>query len=144
MYKHILIATDGSDLANKGLKHGLSLAQAIGAKVLIVSVTDVWSSSLISAASPAAIEDYQAAMNASVEQVLADAAVEAKTAGIQYQTKHVQNRYPADAIVEAAQDMGCDLIVISSHGRRGVRKMLLGSQTSEVLASTTMPVLVVR
>ncbi|WP_404404300.1 universal stress protein [Pelagibacterium halotolerans] len=144
MYKHILIATDGSELADKGLQQGLSLAKAVGAKALIVSITDVWSSGMIAAASPATIADYEAAMNASVEQILKDAAVAAKDAGVPYETKHIQNRYPADAIVETAQDMGCDLIVMSSHGRRGIRKMLLGSQTSEVLASTTMPVLVVR
>lgn len=144
MYKHILIATDGSDLAGKGLTHGLGLAKALGAKVLIVSVTDIWATGAMAATSPATIADYEAAMVAGVEETLAEAAVAAKDAGVAYETKHIQNRYPADAIVETAQSAACDLIVMASHGRRGVRKMLLGSQTSEVLASSTIPVLVVR
>ena len=144
MYKHILIATDGSDLATKGLDHGLNLAKLSGASVTIVTVTDVWASSALAAAGPATIAEYENAMNAAVEDILKDAGKFAEDSGVQYTTLHIPNRYAADAIIETAQSKGADLIVMASHGRRGIRKLILGSQTTEVLQSSTVPVLVVR
>jgi nucleotide-binding universal stress UspA family protein len=144
MYKHILIATDGSELATKGLDHGLKLARLTGATVTIVTVTDVWASSALASAGPATIAEYENSMNAAVEEILAEAGKFAEQTGVQYKTIHIPNRYAADAIVETAQENGADLIVMASHGRRGFRKLILGSQTTEVLQSSTMPVLVVR
>lgn len=144
MYKHILIATDGSDLATKGLDHGLKLAALSGAKATIVMVTDMWASSALVAAGPATMEEYERSMTAAVEDILKQAAEMAEKAGVQYETLHIPNRYAADAIVETAQNQAADLIVMASHGRRGFRKFVLGSQTTEVLQSSTIPVLVVR
>ncbi|GGA51493.1 universal stress protein [Pelagibacterium lentulum] len=144
MYKHILIATDGSELSTKGLDHGLRLAKTVGAKVTIVTVTDVWATSAIAAAGPATIADYEASIRAAVEEILAQASKFATESGVEFETRHIPNSYAADAIVETAQDNNCDLIVMASHGRRGLRKMLLGSQTTEVLTASTVPVLVVR
>lgn len=144
MYKHILIATDGSELATKGLDHGLKLAKLAGAEVSIVTITDVWSSGALAAAGPATIAEYESAMHNAVEDILKQAASFAEQSGVTYTTKHIPNRYPADAIIETAQEKGADLIVMASHGRRGLRKMLLGSQTTEVLTASTIPVLVVR
>lgn len=144
MYKHILIATDGSDLATKGVDQGLKLAKAVGAKVTIITVTDMWASNALAGAGPTTIADYEESMQVLVKDVLAQAARFADESGVPAQTKHIPNRYAADAIVEAAQQWGCDLIVMASHGRRGFRKFLLGSQTTEVLNTSTVPVLVVR
>lgn len=144
MYNHILIATDGSELAAKGLDHGLKLAKLSGASVTIVTVTDVWASSALAAAGPATIAEYENAMNAAVTDILNEASKFAEQSGVKYTTLHLPNRYAADAIVETAQEKGADLIVMSSHGRRGFRKLILGSQTTEVLQSSTIPVLVVR
>ncbi|WP_127142763.1 universal stress protein [Pelagibacterium montanilacus] len=144
MYKHILIATDGSELGTKGIDHGLKLAKTCGAKVYILTVTDVWSAGALATAGPATIAEYDTALRSAVTDILKQAAGFAEAAGVQYQTRHLPNRYPADAIVETAQSQGCDLIVMASHGRRGFRRMLLGSQTTEVLTASTIPVLVVR
>ena len=144
MYKHILIATDGSELATKGLDHGLKLAKLAGASVTIVTVTDVWASSALAAAGPATIAEYENAMNEAVDDILKEASKMAEDSGVEYKTLHIPNRYAADAIVETAQGQGADLIVMASHGRRGFRKLILGSQTTEVLQSSTVPVLVVR
>lgn len=144
MYKHILIATDGSELATKGLDQGLRLAKLSGANVTIVTVTDVWASSALAAAGPATIAEYESAMNAAVDEILKDAEKFAEESGVQYTTLHIPNRYAADAIIETAQNKGADLIVMASHGRRGIRKLILGSQTTEVLQASTIPVLVVR
>ena len=144
MYNHILIATDGSDLASKGLEHGLKLAKLAGAKATVVTVTDIWASGVLATAGAMPIAEYEAATNAAVQEILTQAAGKAKAMGVACTTKHIPNRYPADAIVETSQKQGCDLIVMASHGRRGFRKMLLGSQTTEVLTASTIPVLVVR
>lgn len=144
MYKHILITTDGSELSTKGLLHGLELAKAVGARATVVTITDVWSSGVLAAAGPASIGEFEAAMQSAVEDILAEASKRCEETGITFEVKHIPNRYPADAIVETAQNLGCDLIVMASHGRRGLRKALLGSQTSEVLTTSTIPVLVVR
>lgn len=144
MYRHILIATDGSELSTKGLDQGLKLAKQLGAKATIVTVTDMWASGALAAADPATLTDYQESMRAAVDDILSEADRFATESGVAHETLHIPNRYPADAIVETAQDLGADLIVMASHGRRGLRKMLLGSQTTEVLTTSTVPVLVVR
>jgi nucleotide-binding universal stress UspA family protein len=76
--------------------------------------------------------------------VLDEARAMAEQIGISVELLHVPNAHPATAIFEIAKSRGCDLIVMASHGRRGLRKLLLGSQTSEVLADGSVPVLVVR
>lgn len=144
MYKHILIATDGSELSTKGLDHGLKLAKQLGARVTVVTVTDMWAAGALATAGATAIAEYDAAIRATVKDILAEAKRFADETGVECETKHIPNRYAADAIVETAQDIGAELIVMASHGRRGIRKMLLGSQTTEVLTSSTVPVLVVR
>lgn len=144
MYKHILIATDGSELATKGLDYGLKLAKLADAEVTIITVTDVWSAGALASAGAAPIAEYESAMSAAVKDILNEASKFATETGVKFTARHIPNRYPADAIIETAQQAGADLIVMASHGRRGLRKMLLGSQTTEVLTATTIPVLVVR
>lgn len=144
MYKHILIAADGSELSTKGVDHGVNLAKALDARVTIVTVTDVWAAGALASAGAATIAEYEQSQRESVDEILAMAAGMASESGVPYETRHIPNRYAADAIVETAQSLGADLIVMASHGRRGLRKMLLGSQTTEVLTMSTIPVLVVR
>jgi nucleotide-binding universal stress UspA family protein len=76
--------------------------------------------------------------------VLVSAKAAADRAGVAADTLHVPDRWPADAIIEVAEARGCNLIVMASHGRRGLGRLILGSQTSEVLAHSKIPVLVVR
>ena len=134
MYKHILISTDGSEVAQKGVDHGLSLAKSLAARVTVITVTEPFpyyaaASSAGWAPLPIDISGY--------EEGQKDLAVEASIL-------YVPNSRPAEAIVETARTQGCSLIVMSSHGRRGLGRMLLGSQTAEVLAHSPVPVLVVR
>jgi nucleotide-binding universal stress UspA family protein len=87
---------------------------------------------------------YEASQKEAANKVLAAAKALADKMGVESETLHVPNSFPADAIIETAQTKHCSLIAMSSHGRRGLGRILLGSQTSEVLARSPVPVLVVR
>lgn len=149
MYKNILVATDGSELAGKGEDQALALAKALGAKVVFVSVTELLPSYGIVvaaewASSPVAFQEYSEAVVKAAADLLAKSKAKAEAAGVEAETVHIENQSPAQGVVKAAQEKGCDLIVIASHGRRGVNKLLLGSQAAEVLSYSTVPVLVVK
>ncbi|BCH33917.1 universal stress protein [Mesorhizobium sp. L-8-10] len=149
MYERILITTDGSELAQKGLRHGLALAKRIGAKVTIVTVTDpvpIDGTATLTGHIPVPIDidQYEAGRKEFADRILAAAKADADKAGVEAATLHIPGRFAADAIVEAAPRIGAGLIVMASHGRRGLGRLLLGSQTLEVLTHSTVPVLVVR
>ena len=146
MYKHILISTDGSEVAQKGVDHGLSLARSLGAKITIVTVTERFpmSPSPDWIPGPADIADWDARQKEAATKVLADVKAAAGRLGVAAETVHVPDAQPAETIVATAKEYHCDFIVMASHGRRGLRRLLLGSQTSEVLLSSPVPVLVVR
>lgn len=149
MYSHILICTDGSDLAKSGVDHGLSLARALGSKATIIMATEPFPRALGASsagwvATPEDFEGYEARQKEYATSVLAAARAAAQKAGVAAETIYAPDAWPATAIVETAQKLDCNLIVMASHGRRGISRVLLGSQTSEVLATTKVPVLVVR
>jgi nucleotide-binding universal stress UspA family protein len=149
MYKNILIATDGSELAEKGVDQGVALAKETGAKVIFVSVTELLPSYGIVvaaewASSPAAFQEYREAITKAATEILSKAKAKAMEIGVSVEAVHVENQSPAQGIVEAANAKNADLIVIASHGRRGVNKLLLGSQAAEVLSLSTVPVLVIK
>lgn len=148
MYKHILIATDGSPLAGKGVAHGVELASKIGAAVTIVTVTETWSSIGMAHQAqqgiPNAVELFDRASNEAAQAILVTAQKMAQDRGVPVETLHIPHSHPAEGIIQACKDLGCDLIVMASHGRRGVQRLFLGSQASEVLAHTTVPALIVR
>ena len=144
MYKHILIATDGSELASKAVAVGLELAKSLNARTTAVNVTEPWSATVTgepTLMSPIINYDEFAAKTAL--HILSTVRGAASEAGVECETLHVSG-FPAESIVETAQANGCDLVVMASHGRRGFSKLLLGSQTTRVLALATMPVLVCR
>jgi nucleotide-binding universal stress UspA family protein len=144
MYEHILIATDGSELAGRAVAAGIGLAKTLNARVTIVTVTEPWSAMVIG--EPALVfpvEDYEKAAAENASRILANVASLAKDAGVACATKHVSD-FPAEGIVATAKNMGCDLIVMASHGRRGLSKLILGSQATRVLALSTVPVLICR
>jgi nucleotide-binding universal stress UspA family protein len=147
MHKHILIATDGSELATKAVTHGLGLAAQLGAKATILTGTELWS--VIEMTRHAhdrrnPIEAYEQMASEHASKVLSAAAAMAAQKGVPCETVHMKDLKPSEAIVEAAEKRGCDLIVMASHSRTGVNKLLLGSETARVLALTTIPVLVYR
>src|SRR5580693_2516935 len=149
MYANILLSTDGSDVARKGVEHGVALAKALNAKVTVITVTEPlpvdyggghaggW------IASQEEFDRFDAAAKERAGKVLDEARAMAEQVGISVELLHVPDAHPATAIIETAKSRGCDLIVMASHGRRGIRKLLLGSQTSEVLVDGSVPVLVV-
>lgn len=145
MFKHLLIATDGSELATKGLRQGVTLAKALQAKATVVTVTEPWTAVVageMALAFPPDEYDRTAAANAS--NILAEANKIAETGGITAESLHVKDQYPAEGIVETAKARGCDLIVMSSHGRRGLSRLFLGSQAQRVVTHTDLPVLICR
>lgn len=149
MYKNILIATDGSELAGKGIEQGAALAKQLGSQVVLVSVTELLPSYGIViaaewASSPAAFQEYREAVTKAAVTLLEKAKAQVAAAGVSVETMHVENQSPAQGIVDAAKEKSCDLIILASHGRRGVNKLLLGSQAAEVLSLSTVPVLVVK
>ena len=148
MYKNILIATDGSELAQKAVTHGLTLAKSLNAAVTFVTTTENWSATEMAARAarkiPHPIEDYEKAQADWASKVLSEAAEEARKMGVPCTTVHANDIHAADGIIKTAKDKACDLIVMSSHGRRGVGRLLLGSVATEVLTHTTIPVLICR
>ena len=145
MYKWILIPTDGSEFCERAIRHGVDLAKDLQAKVVGVTVTQPLHTGTPSAMIPASIAGMihaetvkQAAENLSaIEQA-------AKAAGVVVELIRESNDHPWEAIVDTAKAKGCDLIVMASHGRRGVSGLVLGSETQKVLTHSTIPVLVVR
>lgn len=148
MYKKILIATDGSQLAGHAVEHGLGLAKSVGADVVFVSVTELWPAlemaGDIEGGHLEAIEIYENAAAHSARAILDEASSRASSAQVTCEIRHVKDRKPAQGILETAKLENCDLIVMASHGRRGLQKLLLGSQTAEVIALSKLPVLVLR
>lgn len=148
MYKHILIATDGSELAQKGVEHGLSLAASLGAKVTILTVTQPMRPEAIRAAQLAGLDDpvvrYDQQIAAEMKARFSELEKKAVAHGVTFELMHEIDDFPAEAIIRFAKMKGCDLIVMSSHGRRGAKRLILGSQTAEVVTHTTIPVLVIR
>lgn len=145
MYKHLLIAFDGSELSQKALQQGLELAKVIGAKVTALFVTMPWTA--IAVGEIAVMyppKEYDENAAASARETLKRATEAAQQQGIACDTVHVSDAQPHKAIVETAASKGCDLIVMSSHGRRGVAGLLLGSVTTKTLSHAHVPVLVYR
>ena len=145
LYKRILIATDGSELAGKAVAAGFNLARQLGAKVTAVTVTEPWTALVAGDAGIAfPVDEYEKSSNENAAQVLASVSKLARKADIACTTVHAKDQYPADGILEAAKTNNCDLIVMASHGRRGLGRLLLGSQAVKVLSHTTVPVLICR
>ncbi len=145
MYKHILITTDGSDLALKAVDQGLALAKALNAKVTAITATEPWTSIAsgeMGVAFP--IDDYEKGCADAAATILGVVSKRANKAGVTCQTVHVKDQFAAEGIIETAKSRGCDLIVMASHGRRGLTRLLLGSQANNVVTHSTVPVLICR
>jgi nucleotide-binding universal stress UspA family protein len=145
MYKHILIAADGSDLADRAVLHGLELAQAVNAKVTFLTVSEpMWSAVPAEMAIAFPHEDYEKTVADKAEIILASVADAARSRGVACVTKHSKDQFAAEGIVTAVKEGGCDLVVMASHGRHRLAKFVLGSQAAKVVTSSTVPVLIYR
>lgn len=149
MYKHILITTDGSKLALRGVDHGLALAAATGAKVTILTATPrfpivVGAMGYTSYVTAGMLQDYDRSQREMAAQLLDDMLKRAAQKHLDAQALHIPDERPADAIIRAVAERGCDLICMASHGHHGLKRMLLGSQAAEVVSHSPVPVLIVR
>jgi nucleotide-binding universal stress UspA family protein len=148
MFKHILICTDGSRLAGKGIKAGVKLAKALGAKVSGVYVAPPWTVPIygegMTYGTPRSPHQYKTAIEKAGRKVLAILEIEAETARVPCTVQVVTADWPWQGIVRTAKSRRCDAIVMTSHGRGGLGGLLLGSETTRVLAHSKLPVLVIR
>lgn len=145
MYKCILLPTDGTEFCERALQHGIALAKLTQAKVVGVTVTQP----LHSAVPRSFIPKNLAAVIQSETAKIADAKLAvvqrlAEAAGVPIEIVRQSSDHPWEAILKTAKDKQCDLIVMASHGRRGVSALMLGSETQKVLTHSSIPVLVVR
>jgi len=143
MYRHLLVPLDDSHLAVEAVYQAVKLAKALGAKVTFFHAQTDYGASSIGALervmSPGAFNEHVAG---DARAILAKAEVVARVADVPYDSAIMTSDRPHEAILHAAEARGCDLIFIASHGRRGIRGLMLGSQTQKVLQQTTIPVLV--
>lgn len=148
MYRHILVPTDGSKLSAKAIRTAARLARSFGAKLTGVYVTPpyvppVYGEAVIyvPAMTPRRFKEIT---EREAKKALAAVEVEAQTAGVTCKTVSLASDQAWEGIIRTAQSKGCDLIVMASHGRRGLSGLLLGSETTKVLTHTKIPVLVCR
>jgi len=147
MIKQILIPTDGSKLSERAAKAGVALAKSLGARVTAFVAapppTPIVYKDFVPVKYMAPDEHAEAIKHAALKYLDVIERV-AKAAGVRCQSVHVTSDFPADAILDTARKRHCDLIVMASHGRRGLKAVLLGSQTQKVLARSEIPVMVFR
>ncbi len=145
MHRHILIPTDGSDLSRIAIDYGIALAKSVDAKVTVLTVTALFQTFVLeSEIITETPEDYAKRMVSRAAKYLKAAKEAALAADVTCETMHVEHDQPYLAIIETAAEKSCDLIVMASHGRRGISAVVLGSETLKVLTHSAVPVLVVR
>jgi len=147
MYKHILIPTDGSEVAEKAVSAGLDFAREAGAKVTLFTAVPEYqppSEVEVLARRVVSIAEHDRHSEKLANGILAPAAEKARAAKLRFATAHVQNNQPWQAIIAAAERYSCDAIFMASHGRKGLAAVWHGSQTQEVLTHSTVPTLVYR
>lgn len=145
MYSNILIAFDGSELAEKALNHGIALAKLCKARATIVYATVPWAAMAVGElAVVIPPQEYEANVAKQAREQLKRAMHAAAAAGVGCETVHSSEGQPYKAIVDTASAKGCDLIVMGSHGRRGLAGLLIGSVAMQTLTHAHIPVLVYR
>lgn len=147
MYKHILIPTDGSDVAEKAVAAGIEFARESGARITLFTAVpeyelpsegDVYARRLVS------IADHARKSEELANGILARPSDQARTARLEFGTDYAQSNTPWQAIIDAAERHGCDAIFMASHGRKALSRLLHGSQAVEVLSHSDIPTLVYR
>lgn len=147
MYQRILVATDGSTLSKKAVSSAIALAQLSGAELVALKVIPRYPQSYfegglaLPASDVARVEKQWADNGQAVVDAVAKAA---KSKGVSTKALTVKSDLVSDAIIATAKKQKCDLIVMASHGRKGVKRLLLGSETQQVLTHSSVPVLVLR
>ncbi len=147
MYKRILVTTDGSELSGKAVDHAIALAKVHGAELVALKVVhlqadDRWDGALIHDGT-AKVEQEKRWASAS-QAVVDGVKAAAEAVGVKALAVTEKSNFVADTVIEVAKKTSCDLIVMASHGRRGLARVLLGSETQHVLTQSHIPVLVLR
>jgi nucleotide-binding universal stress UspA family protein len=147
MFKNILIPTDGSQLAQKAVLKGVTLARSVGAKVTALFAAPPATPIVYRHHLPAGYAtplDHQELIDRTAATHLKFVERAAKRAGVRFEGVHLTSDFPEEAILKIAQQKKCDLIVIATHGEGGLRGFFLGSVTQKVLAKAKIPVMVLR
>jgi nucleotide-binding universal stress UspA family protein len=147
MYQRILLATDGSTLSKKAVRSGLALAATLGADVVAVYVTPRYPMSYFEggmAISPAEVARTEKSWADRGQSILDTVQAEAEAKGVKLKTAVVRSDLVAESILATARKYKCDLLVMASHGRKGIKRVLMGSETQQVLTHSHLPVLVLR
>ena len=147
MYRHLLAATDGSDLSNLAVDHAIDLARQLGARLTLLHVAGQYPPPMLvdgTVFPTLPQEEHEAAAAEQSKQILDPCVARAKAAGVEADAVHESDSAAWHAIMEVAARASCDLIVMGSHGRGGFASLIMGSQTQKVLHHTNLPVLVVR
>lgn len=144
MYKRILVPTDGSEITAKAVQSAVALARLCGADLAAIGVKEPFPYSAISEMQPVPPQEFYDAQERIASENVKAVIAAASAAGVSCLGHTVEALHPWEAILDHAKAQGCDLVVMASHGRRGVSALLLGSETQKVLTHGTLPVLVVR
>ncbi len=144
MYKRVLIPTDGSDITAKAVAAAVGISRLCGAELYVLAVKEPFPYSAISEMQPVPPQEFFDAQERVAVARVKTATDAGAAAGVACHGHTVEALHPWEAILDHAKAQGCDLIVMASHGRRGVTALLLGSETQKVLTHSTLPVLVVR
>ena len=148
MFKHLLLPTDGSKFSDRAVQRGIEFAKEIRAKVTAVHVIPEFrmmaDESFVLPTSADLKRRYDKEAKARADRMLTKIGERAEAAGVKYDCVSVMGDMPYEAIIDTAKKKKCDLIMMASHGRRGISSLILGSETSKVLAHSKIPVLVVR
>lgn len=147
MFRHLLVPTDGSDLSTSTVDRAVSFARESGASLTFLYAKPEFPVTLYSdgmVIDPASPQRFEDAANAQAKEILDKAVAAATAAGVAADSVAKSSDIPYEAIIAAAEEKGCDLIFMASHGRRGISAVLLGSETQKVLTHSKIPVLVYR
>ncbi len=148
MYNHLLIPTDGSELADKAVKAGIEFARTVGARVTAFTAMPEYelpaASEIMSHKRVESMQEHKDRAKRAADAIFARIAQRATSAGVECASDYALSNRPHEAIIAAANRNGCDLIFMASHGRSGLSALLHGSETRGVLTGSTIPTLVYR
>jgi nucleotide-binding universal stress UspA family protein len=145
MFKTILVPTDGSPLSDKAINAAIEFSQLVNGKIVALSVAEPYPfSPLHESASAIEATNYDDQMRMRAQQIVDKVALAAKEKNVACETSVALSFSPYEEIIRAAQKFNCDAVFMASHGRKGLNKLFLGSETQKVLAHSTIPVLVYR
>ena len=147
MYKKILVATDGSELSAKATTAAIDLAKLANAELLALTVVQHYVENYYEGAltlNPERTREVETEWRAKGQKLVDAVRAQAEAQGVRCTAQVVKGTLVGEALIDTARDQNCDLIVMASHGRRGVSRLLMGSETQHVLTNSHIPVLVLR